>query len=94
MIVRSLQVLPFPLWCKCSMQLLNPLRKKVTVHQVPTMLATSKNVVFPGYNHLVAWYVKFAKHFYTWPVPELNPRHFDLEFDVIDGLSILSHAPT
>ena len=25
--------------------------KKATVHQVTTMLATSKNVLFPGHNH-------------------------------------------
>ena len=29
------------------------LRKKATIHQVPTMLATSKNVLFPGHNHLL-----------------------------------------
>ena len=27
--------------------------KKVTIHQVTTMLSTSKNVLFPGYNHLL-----------------------------------------
>ena len=29
------------------------LRKKPTDHQVTTMLATFKNVLFPGYNHLL-----------------------------------------
>ena len=29
------------------------LRKKNTIHQVATMLATSKNVLFPGHNHLL-----------------------------------------
>ena len=29
------------------------LRKKATVHQVTTMLATSKNILFPGHNHLL-----------------------------------------
>ena len=29
------------------------LRKKATIHQVTTMLATSKNVQFPGHNHLL-----------------------------------------
>ena len=29
------------------------LRKKVTIHQLTTMLATSKNVLFPGHNHLL-----------------------------------------
>ena len=29
------------------------LGKKNTIHQVTTMLATSKNVPFPGYNHLL-----------------------------------------
>ena len=28
-------------------------RKKATIHQVTTMLATSKNVIFPGHNHLL-----------------------------------------
>ena len=28
------------------------LYKKATIHQVTTMLATSKNVLFPGHNHL------------------------------------------
>ena len=30
------------------------LRKKATIHQVTTMLATSKNVLFPRHNHLLA----------------------------------------
>ena len=29
------------------------LGKKATIHQVTTMLATSKNVLFPGHNHLL-----------------------------------------
>ena len=29
------------------------LRKKATIHQVTTMLTTSKNVLFPGHNHLL-----------------------------------------
>ena len=29
------------------------LHKKATIHQVTIMLATSKNVLFPGYNHLL-----------------------------------------
>ena len=29
------------------------LRKKATIHQVITMLATSKNVLFPGHDHLL-----------------------------------------
>ena len=29
------------------------LRKKATVHQVTTMIATFKNVLFPGCNHLL-----------------------------------------
>ena len=32
----------------------NPsLRKEANIHQVTTMLATSKNVLFPGHNHLL-----------------------------------------
>ena len=30
-----------------------PLRKKATIHQVTTMLATSRNILFPGHNHLL-----------------------------------------
>ena len=29
------------------------LGKKATIHQLTTMLATSKNVLFPGHNHLL-----------------------------------------
>ena len=29
------------------------LGEKNTIHQVATMLATSKNVIFPGHNHLL-----------------------------------------
>ena len=32
---------------------LHSLRKKPTIHQVTTMLATFKNVLFPGHNHLL-----------------------------------------
>ena len=28
-------------------------QKKATIHQVTTMLATSKNALFPGHNHLL-----------------------------------------
>ena len=28
-------------------------QKKATIHQVTSMLATSKNVLFPGHNHLL-----------------------------------------
>ena len=27
--------------------------KKATIHQVTTMLATSRNVLFPGHSHLI-----------------------------------------
>ena len=29
------------------------LGKKATIHQLTTMLSTSKNVLFPGHNHLL-----------------------------------------
>ena len=35
-----------------SIQLSYTLSKKATTHQVTTMLATPKNVLFPGHNHL------------------------------------------
>ena len=31
----------------------SPLVNKVTIHQVTTMLATSKNILFPGHSHLL-----------------------------------------
>ena len=37
----------------CFCHILFPLRKMLTIHQVTTMLATSKNALFPGYNHLL-----------------------------------------
>ena len=36
------------------------LGRKATIHQVTTMLATSKSVLFPGYNH-------YANHQYWRP---------------------------
>ena len=33
--------------------ILNTLCKKAPIHQVTTMLATSRNVAFPGHNHLL-----------------------------------------
>ena len=38
------------------------LRSKATIHQVTTMLATSKNVLFPGHNHLLT-----TSSDYWWP---------------------------
>ena len=35
--------------CRQTMHV--PLHKKIIIHQVTTMLATCKNVLFPGYNH-------------------------------------------
>ena len=39
--------------CSGLRQGTDPLRKKATIHQVTTMLTTSKNVLFPGQNHLL-----------------------------------------
>ena len=38
---------------KVSILFLQSLSKKATVYQITTMLATSKNVEFPGHNHLL-----------------------------------------
>ena len=38
----------------------NTLHTKATIHQDTTMLATSKNVLFPGHDH-------HANHLYCWP---------------------------
>ena len=37
----------------CSMFQRTHCAKKATIHQVTTMLATSKNVLYPGHNHLL-----------------------------------------
>ena len=38
---------------KQARQKSDSLRKKATIHRVTIMLATSKNVLFPGHNHLL-----------------------------------------
>ena len=55
-----------------------PLRKKASIHQVTTMLATSKNALFPGHNHLLVTgtddpslsgaraIIKVSGHQYRW----------------------------
>ena len=51
------------------------LRKKATINQVTAMLATSKNVLFPGYNHLLTtgtddptlWLWPERSHWNWWP---------------------------
>ena len=60
--------------------------KKATIHQVTTMLATSKNVLFPGHNHLLTIstddpsltgaraIIKVSGHQYRW-----LPSGYDLE---------------
>ena len=37
----------------CKVILNHTLTKQATIHQVATMLTTSKNVLFPGHNHLL-----------------------------------------
>ena len=36
-----------------GVQCMATVRQKATIHQVTTMLATPKNVLFPGHNHLL-----------------------------------------
>ena len=40
-------------WEQLSYSIFNQHCTKSTIHQVATMLATSKNVLFPGHNHLL-----------------------------------------
>ena len=59
-------------------------KKNPTIHQVTTMLATSKNVLFPGHNHLLttstddpslagAWaIIKVLGHQYRWLVKSVE----------------------
>ena len=37
----------------CAIPMVIRCTKKTTIHQVTTMLATSKNVLFPNHNHLL-----------------------------------------
>ena len=39
--------------CECEQARTGSLCQKASIHQVTTMLATSKNVLFPGHNHLL-----------------------------------------
>ena len=60
--------------------------KKATIHQVTTMLTTSRNVLFPGYNHLLTIgtddpslagtqaLIKVLGHQYWW-----SPGGYDLK---------------
>ena len=66
------------------------LGRKATIHQVPTMLATSKNVLFLGHNHLLTTdtddpslsgaraIIKAKGHQYQWLVDgyDLEIGHF------------------
>ena len=45
-----------------------PLCKKVTIHRVTTMLATSKNVVFSGHNHLLTTSTDDPSLAATWAI--------------------------
>ena len=53
--------------------MVNSLCKKATIHQVTTMLATSKNVLFPDHNHLLitsagdpSLIIKMSGHQHRW----------------------------
>ena len=64
--------------------------QKATMHQVTTMLATSKNVLFPDHNHLLTTatddhslagtrvIIKVSGHHYRWLAGGYDPkiRHF------------------
>ena len=66
------------------------MQKKNTIHQVTTMVATSKNVLFPGHNHLLTTgaddpslagtpaIIKVLGHQYQWLVAgyDLEMGHF------------------
>ena len=41
------------LLCVVLLQDIHTQRKKATIHQLTTKLSTSKNVLFPGHNHLL-----------------------------------------
>ena len=38
---------------QCKLICVHTQRKKATIHQLTTMLSTSKNVLVPGHNHLL-----------------------------------------
>ena len=50
---RSNRKLYFVFLLSTALLFLIPVRKKATIHQEPTMLATSENVLFSGHNHLL-----------------------------------------
>ena len=62
----------------CSVTAHYTAQKKPTIHEVTTMLATSKNVLFPGHNHLLTTctnnsslagaqaIIKVSSHQYRW----------------------------
>ena len=46
--------------------------QKATIHQVTTMLATTKNVVFPSHNHLLT---TVTNDLTLWSSPKRQLRH-------------------
>ena len=56
-----------------SLEFSAALRKKTTIHQVTTMLATSKNVLFPGHNHLLTTVTDDPT---LWLLPERQFKSF------------------
>ena len=49
-----------------AQRMLPTLLKKATIHQVTTMLAISKNVLFPGHNQLLTTGTDVASMVITW----------------------------
>ena len=48
------------------------LRKKATIHQITTMLATSKIVLFLGHNHLLTTGTDDPSLASTWPIIKVS----------------------
>ena len=59
-------------------------QKKNTIHQVTTMLSTSKNVPFPGHNHLLTTGADDPLH---WLSPE-HQRGWSLKWKLIQRILI------
>ena len=79
-----------PLCCFWKVDItVHSLGKNATIHQLTTMLSTSKNVLFPGHNNLLttgaddhslagAWEItKMKGHQHWWPAGGYDlERHF------------------
>ena len=58
--------------------------QKNTIHQVTTMLATSKNVLFPGHSHLLTTGTDDPSHAGTWAIIKVSGHRYQWLADGYD----------